>query len=138
MMAQFNTRGQDQWAYRSHRPLNFLRVDLGALQAAAEVDIHRLPFGEDVERSRPGLAMAVAGCLRTAERQMHLRADRRRVDVENPGVHIAHGCERAIDILSVDRSRQAVLHAVAYRDSLIEGSTGNHRDDRTEDFLLRD
>src|SRR3982751_6060158 len=105
MTAQFTTRVQDQWVYRSHRPSDFLRVDLRALQAAAEVDVHRLPFGKDVERRGPGLAVAVAGCLRAAEWEMHLRTDRRRVDVENAGVHIAHGCERAIDILSVDRSR---------------------------------
>src|SRR4029078_5682465 len=68
---------------------DLLRVDLGALQAAAEIHIHRLPLGEDVARCGPSLAVPVARRLRAAEREMPLRTDRRRVDVEDPGVHIA-------------------------------------------------
>jgi len=39
-------------------------VDLPTLELAAEVHVHRLPFGEHVERRRAGLAMAVADRFR--------------------------------------------------------------------------
>ena len=63
-----------------------LRVDLRALQLARVVDVDRLPLGEDVERRLAGLAVAVAGVLRAAEREVHLGADRARVDVRDPGL----------------------------------------------------
>ena len=55
-----------------------LVVDLGPLQPAAEVDVDRLPLGERVERGVAGLAVAVAGLLPAAERQVRLGAGRAR------------------------------------------------------------
>src|SRR5207253_5200821 len=105
-------------------------VNLRALEPSAEIDVHRFPFREDVERGRARFAMAVAGCLRATEGQMHFGADGRRVDVKDPGVEIAHRRERAVDILSVDRSGQTVLHGIADGDRLIERSAANNRQDR--------
>ena len=55
-----------------------LVVDLGALEAAAEVDVDRLPLGVRVERGVAGLAVAVAGLLPAAEREVRLGAGRAR------------------------------------------------------------
>ena len=57
-----------------------------------------------------------------AERQVHLGADGRRVDVEDAGVHVAHGHEGLVDVARVDRRRQAVLHAVADLDRLLRAN----------------
>ncbi len=46
----------------------FDRVDLGALQLARVVDVHRLPLRVEVERGLARLAVPVAGLLRPAER----------------------------------------------------------------------
>src|SRR5205823_10310988 len=78
------------------------RVDLRALELAAEVDVNRFPFRKDVERRSPCFAMAVAGRFGAAKRKVHLRADRRRVDVEDSGVHVAHRRERTIHVLCID------------------------------------
>ena len=45
-----------------------LRVYLRALEAAAVVNVDRPPLGEELERAQPGLAVAVAGAARAAER----------------------------------------------------------------------
>src|SRR3954468_10339599 len=106
----------------SGRPifLDLLYVDLRSLQLPAEVDVDRLPFREHIERGGAGLAVAVAGVLGAAEWQMHLSANRRRVDVEDPGVEIAHRRKCAVDILCVDRRGESVLDAVADLDRLIQ------------------
>src|SRR5712671_6610404 len=92
--------------------LEICRIDLRALQLAAEIHVDRLPFGEHVERRGAGFTMAVARRLRSAERQVDLGADRRRVDVEDSRVHVAHGRERPVHVLSVDRRGEAILHPV--------------------------
>src|SRR5436305_310272 len=91
--------------------------------------IGHLNHGSGVARGGTGLTMTVAGRLRAAERQVDFGADGRRVDVDDAGVHVTHGGERAVDVLSVYRSGEAVLHAVAYGDSLVEGPARNHRHD---------
>src|SRR5215210_1184238 len=68
-------------------------VDLRALELAGVVDVDRLPLREDVERRLARLAVAVAGLLHAAERQVHLRARRARVDVRDPGLKVAHRFE---------------------------------------------
>src|SRR5690242_21595689 len=73
-------------------------VDLRLLQAPRVVHVQGLPLGEDVERGLAGLAVAVAGLLRAAERQVDLGADRAGVDVCDPGVEIAHRAERPVDV----------------------------------------
>src|SRR3954452_907946 len=95
-------------------------IDLRALQLAAEVDVHGFPFREDIECGGAGLAMAVSGGLGAAEGQVDLGTDGRSVDVEDAGVHVSHRRKGAIDVPSVYRSRQPILHAVAYRDRLFE------------------
>src|SRR6266700_4616465 len=70
-------------------------VDLGALEPVGIVDIHGLPLGEKIDRGDGGFAVAVAGLLRTAEGQVGLRANGRRVHVDNSGVEIASGLEGA-------------------------------------------
>ena len=50
------------------------------------VDVDRLPLGEDVERRLARLAVAVAGLLGAAEREVHLGAGRAGVDVGDPGL----------------------------------------------------
>src|SRR5919201_5063042 len=87
-------------------------VDLGPLQAAGVVDVERLPFGEDVERGLAGLAVAVAGVLRAAERQVDLGSDRAGVDVRDAGVEVAHRAEGLVDVAAEDRRREAVADAV--------------------------
>src|SRR5262245_38395772 len=71
-------------------PPTSLGVDLCALELARVVDVDRLPLGEDVERRLARLAVAVAGVLRAAERQVHLGADRAGVDVGDPRLEVAH------------------------------------------------
>src|SRR5204862_2126888 len=63
-------------AYRTPTRPQFMRsqigrTDLGALQASAEVDVHRLPFREDVERRGSSFGVSVARRFRPAEREMH-------------------------------------------------------------------
>src|SRR5438270_121450 len=82
-------------------------------------------------------AVAVAGLLDSAEREVRLRADGRRVHVEDAGVHVAHGDEGIVDVAGVDGRRQSVLHAVADGDGLLERFALHHCRDRPEDLLLR-
>src|SRR5215216_3851572 len=89
-----------------------LVVDLGPLQAAAEVDIDRLPLGERVERGVAGLAVAVAGLLPTAERQVRLGTGGAGIHVHDSGLEIAHRSECRVRVLGEDRGAQAVAGLV--------------------------
>src|SRR5512146_1176868 len=60
-----------------------VRVDLRALETTREIHVDRLPLREHLDARDPGLPMAVAGVLDAAKRQVDLRADRRRVHVED-------------------------------------------------------
>src|SRR5687767_7230625 len=102
------------------RDLDLLDVYLRALQLAAEVDVAGLPLGEDFERRNAGFAMTVARVLGPAERQVDLCANRWRVDVEDPGVEIAHRDKCAVDVLRVDRRRESVLDTVGDRNRLVQ------------------
>ena len=68
-------------------------VDLRALQLARVVDIDALPLAEEVERGLTHLAMAIAGGLGAAERQVRLRPDRAVVDVAQAGVKVSDAAE---------------------------------------------
>src|SRR5207244_8211106 len=81
-------------------------VDLGLLEAAAIVDVHRLPFGEGVDHGGPSLAVAVSGLLHAAERKLHFRADRRTVHVGDPRLDVADGAHRAVHVARVDRGAE--------------------------------
>src|SRR6476659_1610894 len=89
-----------------------LVVNLGALEAAAEVDVDRLPLGERVERRVAGLAVAVAGLLPAAERQVRLGAGRARIHVDDARLQVAHRPERRVGIAREDGRAQAVLRLV--------------------------
>src|SRR5512132_3913678 len=84
---------------RSEASAATLGVDLGLLELARVVDVDRLPLGEEVERGLARLAVPVAGVLDAAERQVHLGANRTRVDVRDPRLEIAHRAEGAVHIL---------------------------------------
>src|SRR5262249_44087395 len=113
-------------------------VDLGALELARVVDVDRLPLRKDVERSLAGLAVAVAGVLRAAEREVHLGADRAGVDVGDAGVEVAHGSERLVDVAREDRRGKSVPDAVRDADRLVEVMDADQRRRRAEDLSLGD
>src|SRR5918994_2253668 len=94
-------------------------VDLGLLQLPRVVDVDRLPLGEEVERGLTRLAVAVAGVLDAAEREMHLGADRARVDVRDARPQVAHRAERLVHVAREDRRREAVLDPVRDLDRLV-------------------
>src|SRR5207249_2116533 len=60
------------------------------------------------------------------------------VDVGDPGVEIAHSAEGLVHVAGVERRRESVLHSVGDLNGFVEVLAGNHDDDRTEDFFLRD
>src|SRR5262249_9377535 len=91
---------------------------------------------ENVQYLFSSLAMPVASGLGASERQVNLGADRRRVHIEDPGLHIFHGAEGAVRVARINRSGQAILHAVDYLDRVIKVATLDNRHDRTEDFFL--
>src|SRR5688500_12041448 len=70
---------------------DLLRIDLRSLQRSRVIDVDRLPFAEHVQSGDAGFTMTVTGCLGAAERKMDFRSDRRRVHVEDAGVHVPHG-----------------------------------------------
>src|SRR5919205_346240 len=113
-------------------------VDLGLLEPPRVVDVDRLPLGEDVERGLARLAVPVPGVLRAAEREVHLGADRARVDVRDPSDEVAHRAERLVHVAGEDRRREAVADPVRDAHRLVEVAHGDERGRRAEDLLLRD
>src|SRR4051794_36278171 len=85
-----------------------LIVDLRSLEAAAEVDVDRLPFGERVECRMTGLSVSVARLLPAAEGQVRLGAGRSGVDVHDSGLEIAHRPEGGVRVAREDRGAEAV------------------------------
>src|SRR5690349_3742099 len=69
---------------------------------------------------------------------MYLCADRRSVDVEDPGVHLVHRLERTIYVLRVDGRGQSVTHTIRDLHRFFERVRGNHRCDWPKDLFLRD
>src|SRR5215472_13927400 len=111
-------------------------VDLGALQLVGIIDVDGLPFGEEINGGDSGFAVAIAGLLCAAKRQMGFCANRRRVDVDDPGVQVANGLEGAVHVSCVNRSGKAVRYAVCHFNGLVQVADWNHRHDRAEDLLL--
>ena len=97
--------------------LTRVRVDLRPCSLPREVDVDRLPLGEDVEARDARLAVAVARVLHAAERQVHLGADRRGVDVEDARLELAHRREGLVDVPRVDRAGQPVRRQSSRRGS---------------------
>src|SRR6266581_9573796 len=82
-------------------------VDLRALELVGIIDVHRLPLGEEIDRGDSRFAVAVAGLLGAPEGQVSLRANRRRVYVDNSRVEIARGLESAVHVSRVNGSRKS-------------------------------
>src|SRR5690349_11809579 len=97
-------------------PEGELTVDLGLLELAAVVDVHRLPLGERVDHGRTAFAMAVPGLLHAAERKLHLGTDRRTVDVRDARLDVADRAHGAIHVGRVDRGAEAVGRVVEHLD----------------------
>ena len=70
--------------------------------------------------------MAVAGLLPAAEREVGLGAGRAGVDVDDPGLEVAHRPEGRVRVAGEDRRRQAVAGLVDRRD----GAPGSRRPGR--------
>ncbi len=123
-----------------HRELPHLgvRVDLGLLQPARVVDVHRLDLAELLDASGAGLAEPVAGVLRAAERQRDLGADRRCVDVHDAGVDAVDELQRRVDVARVDRGGQPVLGRVDDVDGLVLVADLDHREHGTEHLFAGD
>src|SRR4029077_10881353 len=113
-------------------------IDLGLLQFIGVVDVHRLPFGVEVNGADAAFAVTVAGGLGPTERKMDFGADGGCVDVGDAGVEVAHCGESFVDVLRVERRRQAILDAVGDIDGVLKVVAGDDRDDRAEDFFLGD
>src|SRR5947208_10971156 len=56
--------------------------------------------------------------FRSAERQLDLGPDRRRVDVGDAGLELVHGAECPPEVVRVDGRTEAVLDGVCDRDSV--------------------
>src|SRR5579863_1394501 len=76
-------------------------VDLGLLQLVGIIDVNRLPLGVKINRPDATLAVTIAGCLGSAERQMHFGSNGRCVDIGDPCIKIADRRERLVHILRV-------------------------------------
>src|ERR1700687_256800 len=80
-------------------------IDLRLLERVGVIHIDRLPLGVKVNRADAALAMAVAGGLRAAEREVNFGADGRSIDVSDAGLQIADCRKRLVHILRVQRRR---------------------------------
>ncbi len=87
-------------------------INLGLLQLVRIVDVNRFPLRVEVDGANPALAVAVASRFGTAERQMHLGADGGGVDVSDARIQVANRGECLVDVLGVQRGRQAVLDPI--------------------------
>ena len=85
-------------------------VDLRPLQRARVVHVAHLGLGVELVHLPAALAVAVAGLLHAAERQMGLGADGRRVDVGDAVVELLHRAEGEVHVArcrSSSRGRSA-------------------------------
>src|SRR5258708_12795618 len=80
--------------------------------------------------------MSVACSFGPAERQMHFRTDRWRIDVRDAGIDIAHGLEGLVYIARINRRRESVLNSIGNLNGVLEVIAENERGDRAEDLLL--
>src|SRR5215469_6099991 len=113
-------------------------VDLCLLQLVGVIDVDRLPLRVEIDRADAALAMPVAGSLHPAEGQVHLSPDRRRVDIGDARVKVAHRDECLVDIFRVQGRREPVLYAVRDGNGIFEVLARDNRNYRSEDFFLRD
>src|SRR5688572_7301643 len=79
-----------------------VRVDLGALQTSRVIDVADLRLGIEFVHFPTAFAVTVAGLFDTAERQVRLRADGRRVDVRDAVVELGDRAERRAHIARVE------------------------------------
>src|SRR2546430_1875918 len=98
------------------------------------------PPGPEMEARAPppARAMAVAGLLPPAERQVGFGADGGGVHVRDAAVELAHRPEGGVHVPRVERAREPVLHVVVHADGLVERAHPDHGEHRAKDlFLLR-
>src|SRR3989344_5968353 len=115
-----------------------MRVDLGPLQFARIIDVDGFPFRKNIERLRARFAVAVSGTLRASEGKVDLRPDRRRVDVGDPGLHIADRAHHPVNVLGVNGPRKAVDAVIEHLNRFVEGFHPDQNRHRAEYLLLRD
>src|SRR6516225_12094485 len=84
-------------------------IDMRLLQLVGIVHVHRLPLGIELDCADAALAMTIARGLHSAKWKVYFRADGRSIDVRNAGIQVAHSCECLVDILRIDRRRQAIF-----------------------------
>src|SRR5712664_68959 len=108
----------------------FRVVDLSALELVGIVDVEGLPFGVEVDGGDSGFAVAVAGFLGAAERQVGFGADGWGVHIDDAGEQVADGVKGVIPIGSLEE-------AVGYLHGFLQASDGDHRNYGAEDFFLR-
>src|SRR5438046_10372109 len=89
-------------------------VDLGALELVGIIDVDGLPFGEEINGGDGGFAVAIASLIGAAKGPMRFRPNRGGVDVDDSGVQIACGLERAVNVSRVTRSEKACRHGVGH------------------------
>ena len=82
--------------------------------------------------------MAVAGVLCAAERQMNFGADRCRIDIANASVKLLHRVEGVVNVLRVDRRREAVCNTVDDVYGFVESRERNDARHRAKDLFLSD
>src|SRR5271155_1424519 len=96
------------------------RIDLGPLQTVGIIHVDRFPRSVKIKRSSAPFAMPVAGLLDPAERQMHFSPNRRRVDVGDAGLQVAHRLQRQVYVAGIERSGKPILDSIRDGNRLVE------------------
>src|SRR3954453_19752157 len=104
----------------------------GPSAPSLRVDIDGDDIGVEVDRGLPLLVRAEAAALDATEGDVHLRACRLRVDVENPRLRLALEAQRTAEARREDRRRQPELRCVGARERIVEVAAGIQRSDRPE------
>src|ERR1700730_17043149 len=86
-----------------------LGVDLRALKASAVVDVHGFPLAELVEHVTTGFAVSVPGVPSSAERELNLRTDGRRVDVDDSRVQLVDRVKGRAKVVGVHAQTETIL-----------------------------
>src|SRR5580658_7472978 len=69
---------------------------------------------------------------------MHFGTNRRRIDIRDPRMKVAHGGEGPVHIFGIERGRQSVFDAIRYFDGIVKIVARNDRHYRAEYFFLSD
>src|SRR3990172_7886159 len=105
---------------------------------ARVVDEDRLLLGEEVQAFFRHLALADAGGLDSAERQLRLPSDGGLVDVHHPALDVLDEAHHLVHVPGEDRGREAERDGVRHADRLLEVFRRRDREHRPEYLLLED